>query len=289
MPKKLFSNKFFIAALCVALALVIVPSVLSLMGLSSYVRGAVVTVLSPLQRLMTSVTDAVEGFTDYFTEFDRLQKENEDLKRRLRELEDRGYRIDEIEQMNEWLYDYLGLVREHTDYDLAVADIVGREIGNYMTVFTLGVGTESGVYANMPVITSDGIVGYVREAGSGWCQVLTILESSSSVGAYVERTGEVGLLEGDFSMRTDGLCRLSYLSQDSTVEVGDRVLSSGLGSIYPRDLVIGFVERVEDDEYSRTKVAYIRPAADLTDITRVMVIRSYETVRDEEGGGANGE
>ena len=281
MPKKLFANKFFILILCVALAVVIVASVLSLMGLSDYIRGAVKTALSPLQGLFTKVTDAVEGFTDYFTEFDRLKAENEQLRAELDELRDRSYRVDEIEEMNEWLYEYIGIVREHTEYDFTVADIVGREVGNYMTVFTLDVGADNGVTANMPVITSDGIVGYVSEAGKNWCQVRTIIESASSVGAYIERTGEVGLLEGDFNMREEGLCKLTYLSADSSVEVGDRVLTSGLGSIYPRGLVLGIVERIEADEYSRTTVAYVRPAADLEDLSRVMVIKSYETVTEE--------
>ena len=278
---KIFANKFFVVILCVALALVIVPSVLAMMGLSDYMRGAVVTMLSPLERAMTKVTDAVAGFTDYFTEYDRLKAENEELRRQLAELEDRNYRIDEIEAMNNWLYKYLDLAREHPEYDLAAANIVGREAGNYMSVFTLDVGTNHGITKDMPVVTSDGIVGYVNEAGTNWCKVLTIIESASSVGAYIERTGEVGLLEGDFMMRTEGLCKLTYLAADSKVEVGDRVLSSGLGSIYPRDLVIGIVERVEDDEFNRAKVAYVRPKADLEGLSRVMVIKSYETVRDK--------
>lgn len=278
---KLLANKFFVVMLCIALMLVIVPSVLSIMGLSDYVRGAVVTILSPFERAMTSVTDAIEGFTDYFTEYDRIRAENEELKEKLAELEDRNYKIEEIERMNEWLHDYLDLAREHTEFDFAPANIVGRQVGNYMSVFTLDVGTDNGITKDMPVVTSDGIVGYVNEAGPNWCKVLTIIESASSVGAYIQRTGEVGLLEGDFDMRLEGLCKLTYLATDSNVEVGDRVLSSGLGSIYPRDLVIGTVERVETDEYSRTVTAYVRPAADLEDLSRVMIIKSYETVRDE--------
>ena len=149
-----------------------------------------------------------------------------------------------------------------------------------MSVFTLDVGTDVGVTKDMPVVTSDGIVGYVNEAGTNWCKVLTIIESASSVGAYVQRTGEVGLIEGDFDLRLEGLCKLTYLATDSNVEVGDRVLSSGLGSIYPRDLVIGIVERVESDTFSRSVTAYVRPSANLEDLSRVMVIKSYETVRE---------
>ncbi len=277
---KFLKNKFFIIMLCIALALVIVPSVLSLMGLGSYVTDAVMTLTSPFRSAATYVADAVEGFTSYFTEYDRLKAENAELKERIAELEEEYYDIEEIEELNEWLMDYLELAREHTDYDLEVANIVGRETGNYMTVFTLDAGTESGIDVDMPVITSDGIVGYVTEVGTNWCKVLTILESSSSVGAVVEATGDLGLLEGDFEMREEGLCKLTYLSADSEVAVGDRIISSGLGSIYPRGLVIGYVESIEYDEYSRTITAYVSPSADLENLSRVMIIKSYETVAE---------
>ncbi|NLM57213.1 MAG: rod shape-determining protein MreC [Clostridiales bacterium] len=274
---KLIKSKFFIIMLCIALALVIVPSVLTLMGLSSYVRSAVATLLTPAQSLMMKVTNAIDGFTDYFTEFDRLKAENEALKRELAEYKNKFYEIDNILKTNEWLYEYLELKREHTEFKLIDADIVGREVGNYMTVFTLNVGTDKGVTADMPVITSDGIVGYIAEAGPNWSKVLTIIESASAVGAYVERTGELGLVEGSFDLRGTGLCKLTYLATDSDVKVGDRVLSSGLGSIYPRGLVVGIVESIEPDQFSRTVTAYVRPTANLEDLTRVMVIKSYET------------
>jgi rod shape-determining protein MreC len=263
--------------LCIALALVIVPSVLTLMGLSSYVRSTIATILTPAQSLMMKATDAIAGFTEYFTEFERLKAENEALKRELAEYKNKYYEIEDIIKMNEWLYEYLELAREHTEFNLIVADIIGHEVGNYMTVFTLNVGTDDGVTADLPVITADGIVGYVTEAGTNWSKVLTIIESASAVGAYVERTGELGLIEGSFDLRTSGLCKLTYLATDSDVKDGDRVLSSGLGSIYPRGLVIGIVESVEPDQYSRTVTAYVRPTADLEGLTRVMVIKSYES------------
>jgi rod shape-determining protein MreC len=274
---KITKSRFFIIMLCIALALVIVPSVLTLMGLSSYVRSTIATILTPAQSLMMKATDAIAGFTEYFTEFERLKAENEALKRELAEYKNKYYEIEDIIKMNEWLYEYLELAREHTEFNLIVADIIGHEVGNYMTVFTLNVGTDDGVTADLPVITADGIVGYVTEAGTNWSKVLTIIESASAVGAYVERTGELGLIEGSFDLRTSGLCKLTYLATDSDVKDGDRVLSSGLGSIYPRGLVIGIVESVEPDQYSRTVTAYVRPTADLEGLTRVMVIKSYES------------
>jgi rod shape-determining protein MreC len=70
------------------------------------------------------------------------------------------------------------------------------------------------------------------------------------------------------------------LDADADIRVGDRVVTSGTGGIYPRDLVIGYVTEVIPDEFSRTLTATVRPAATLTDLDRVMIITSYETVAE---------
>lgn len=270
-------SRFFIIIVLVALVLTIVPTVLSAMGLHSVVKDAAVSLLSPIQGLFTSATNAVEGFTSYFTEFDRVVEENNQLRAQIETLQDEIDTSKELSQMNEWLYDYLELKRERTDFKFQSAKVTGRESGNYMTVFTLDKGTEHGVEKDMPVISSSGIVGYVTEAGKSWSKAVTILESGRAIGAYVERSGEVGVVEGDYSLASQGLCKLSYLSADADVEVGDRILSSGFGSVYPRSLVIGHVTEIKEDPYNQTINVYIQPAASLSDEDRFMIITEYDS------------
>ena len=104
-----------------------------------------------------------------------------------------------------------------------------------------------------------------------------MLESSYAVGAYVERSGELGVVEGDYELTKQGLCVMKYLKADSDIQVGDRILSSGFGSVYPRGLTVGYVEKIEKDNNMRSITAYIRPAATLSDLSRVMVITDYES------------
>lgn len=274
MPK-FFKSRFFIIALLCAIVLTVVPSVLSLMGLHSYVRGALGDIAMPFRYVIAKSTEAIDGFVRYFREFDELSAENRILKDKIAEL---SAKLDEAEMLrdeNEWLHDYLGLKAEHVDYDFEKATVIGREAGNYMTVFQLGRGSMHGIEVNMPVVTDDGIVGYVSEVGAMWCKVATIIETASSVGAYVERSGELGLVEGAYDMKGGGLCRMSYLPTDADIRVGDTILSSGIGSIYPRGLVIGKVTALTPDEYSRNLIALIEPAADLTDLRYVMILRGF--------------
>lgn len=274
MPK-FFKSRFFIIALLCAIVLTVVPSVLSLMGLHSYVRGVLGDIAMPFRYVIAKSTEAIDGFVRYFREFDELSAENRILKDKIAEL---SAKLDEAEMLrdeNKWLHDYLGLKAEHVDYDFEKATVIGREAGNYMTVFQLGRGSMHGIEVNMPVVTDDGIVGYVSEVGAMWCKVATIIETASSVGAYVERSGELGLVEGAYDMKDGGLCRMSYLPTDADIKVGDTILSSGIGSIYPRGLVIGKVTALTPDEYSRNLIALIEPAADLTDLRYVMILRGF--------------
>ena len=275
--KNFFRSKFFAVLVVIALVLTIVPSVFYAMGVGNYAHELINKALIPLQKGFSFITDGIDGYVSYFTEFDRIVEENNQLRERIDELEDQIYSAREIEGMNQWLYDYLELKREHTDYIFEAANVTGRESGNYMKVFTLDRGKNHGVEVDMPVVTSDGIVGYIVEAGNDWSKAVTILDSTASIGAYIERTGELCVVQGDYTLANEGLCKLNYLTEESDIQEGDRILSSGYGSVYPRGLIIGYVEKIETDENSRTKVAYITPAADLSDISKLMIITDYET------------
>ncbi|MBR3967845.1 MAG: rod shape-determining protein MreC [Clostridia bacterium] len=280
---KFLKSRFFIISLLLAIVLVTVPTVLSIMGQGDYVRSALGVVATPFRYVFTSVAESIDGFVSYFGEFDRINAENRILKDKIAELENKISAAEAIDEENRWLYGYLGLKREHIDYEFEAARVVGRESGNYMTVFTLNRGSMHDIEPNMPVVTEDGIVGYVSEVGMNWCKVVTILETASSVGAYVERSGELGLVEGVYELKGSGVCKMSYLPSEADIRVGDVILSSGIGSFYPRGLVIGKVTELVPDEYSRTLEAVVEPAADLSDIRNVMIIRSFTAYTEVDG------
>lgn len=274
-------SKFFTVVVIVALIVAIVPTVFNAMGLSGVLKDAVNVVFSPMQKLFTYCTDAVDGFASFFTDFDRLVEENEALREENRLLQDRISKAEEAEEMNNWLYDYLELKREHIDYKFTEASVTAREGGNFATVFMLDKGKAHGIKANMPVVTDDGIIGYITEAGTNWAKAVTLLEAGTAVGAYVERSGVEGVIEGNFELAEKGLCTFSYLSADADIVVGDRIISSGYGNVYPRGLVIGTVETVEKDTASRSIYVTVRPETDLSELSKLMIITDYEIYTEQ--------
>ena len=280
---KFYKSKFFIIAVIVAAALVLIPALLSAFGYTELVTSALGTVAKPFKSIGKSAADAVSGFVSVFTEYDKLKKENDALKEELQDTKDLLHENEVITEENEWLRSFLKVKSDFPEFVMTDASIIARESGNYATVLTLDRGQLHGIKRNMPVITADGVFGHVSEVGLDWCKVVSIVETASSVSALTDRAKVQGVVEGDELLRADGLCKMTYIDANSDIKVGDVVKTGGNGNIYPAGLTIGTVVSIEADEYTRTLVAYIEPAVDFDDISkssRVMIISGYDNGGD---------
>ena len=274
--RNLFQNKFFIICLCVAVVLAVVPSTFALMGYGGLAKNILGTVTFPVRWCFSAIADGFEGWSMYFESIDTLKAQNDALKSENRDMADRLEKAELLENENERLRAYLGMKSKYPSFTFEEGMVISYSSGNYITTLTLNKGSIDGIEKNMPVVTPDGIVGYVSEVGLNWCMVSTLIETATSVGAYIPRSGEVGIVSGDYSMRYDGLCKVSYVNVDADIEVGDTVLSSGTGSVYPAGLEIGTVTAINVDEYSRTLVATVKPSVEMKNIKWVMIITDYE-------------
>ena len=284
--RQFFSSHKFLFKICVvALAIALFCGVFAVMGWGPLLHRVGGTVIYPFQWVFSKIGDGVTGFVQYFQDVDRLQeqvealeKENESLKAELNDAE-----IILGEQA--WLYQYLSMKNEHEDYMMCAASVIasgGQEgSGDYITVMTLNKGSAHGIKKGMPVVTVSGLVGMVTEVGLNQCYVQTILNTSSSVGAMSSATLDQGLLEGDFACLYEGCATLRYLPENATVAVGDLVITSGQGTVYPYGIPIGRVSEISTNPYSRTKEARIQPLCDLSDLHEVVILTSY--VRYTEG------
>ena len=282
---KFLKSKFFIICAAIALVLVLVPSVLAAAGRTDLLRSALVTVSKPFSWCGTQVAEAFNGFTEIFTDYDRLKEENEALRAELESLKSEPYDAQVVQNENDWLKQYLNFHNAHPDYVLTDARIIARQSGNYSTVLTLDRGSVHGIKTDMAVIAPEGLFGYVSEVGLDWCKVVTMIETASSVGAYTDRSGATGVVEGDLELRGGGMCRMTYIEANADIRVGDRVYTSGEGSIYPAGLLIGTVASIQADEASRTLIAEITPAVDFAasdDIDRLMVICGYDGYTEKD-------
>ena len=279
---RIFQNKFFIICLCIALVLTIVPSVFSIMGYRSLAKNIVGTVTMPVRWVATTIGNAFQGWGKYFASMKALDEKNKALIDENAALREQLQNAELLEKENERLRDYLDMKNKYPSFKMEEGMVISHSSGNYITNFTLNRGTLHGIAPNMPVVTKAGIVGYVVEVGLNWCMVSTLIETATSVGAYIPRSEVVGIVSGDYSMRQEGTCKIGYIDAAADVQVGDAVYSSGTGSVYPADLKIGTVTSIEVDEYNRTLVATVTPAVDFSSLKWVMVITGYENISGDK-------
>lgn len=278
---KIFKNKFFIIALSIAVFFVILTSVLALMGQVGAIKNALNTVSMPFRYVGLRVSEAFEGFSDYFKSVNSLLDENESLRNEIESLEGELADMQATKDENERLREYIEVKKTYPDFKFSDALIVGREGDGNTTFLTLDKGSGDGVENGMPVIVSGGVVGSVCEVGNNWCRVRVITESSAGTGAYVSRSGEIGIISGDVSLAIDNKCLLEYLSEDADVVAGDLVYTSGVGSVYPRGLFIGRVEGVDVDEFSRQKTATVKAAVDVDELRYVMIVIDFDVYTEQ--------
>ena len=234
------------------------------------------TILTPFRSAFSSLVRQVERYYDYMFQYESLQAENRELKARIIALEEDVRNADSLQRENERLYQLLGLVEAHEDYQLVSAYIISWVDSSWKSAFTIAKGENAGIEKDMVAITEYGqVVGLVTEVGSNWATVTTVLDSTLGVSATVASSGYNGVVEGALATGSEGLLRMNYLPTDSVLRNNDQVLTTG-STVYPRGLSIGYITDANFDQTGVAKYALLRPAADLDNLEQVFIITEYE-------------
>ena len=269
--------------LWVLFAAAVIAVALALMSVFSHTTSPLTnlanTLASPFRAGYESVADWFNDKQKYYQDTTALEEENAALRRKLAELEAeiRQARLDSAE--NERLKELLGLQEKRPDLtsDLEAATVVEHTVTNWTATLTISKGTSSGLEIGDCVIDETGaLVGLISAAGTNWATILTLVDTDTSLGAQVFRTGDLGLAQGNFSLMGENRLRLEYLSADTQLLGGDLVVTSGLGEYYPAGLVIGSVEEVQADSSGAASYAVLVPAVDFGALEEVFIIRSFD-------------
>ncbi|MBO7296179.1 MAG: rod shape-determining protein MreC [Clostridia bacterium] len=272
---KYIKNKIFIAALTLALCVTTVFSVFYFMGVQNLPAAMIQDALAPIQRVMTNLGNAFDGYTVYFSNMRALYEQNQILKDRVENLEQQLHDAQLAVGENAALRDYIGVRDRYESFSAVSAQVLGRSDGTYLQYLTLDKGTSSGIRENMAVITPYGVVGYVCQVSTNSCRVKTLLQYDTGVGVYVQRSGDMGMTDCPYAMGQKGLLRVIYLPEDATLQIGDRVVTGDLGDIYPSGLTVGHVIEIMPDAYSRTLTATIQPSVEFDSLEQVFVVIGF--------------
>lgn len=251
-------------------------------GLLRPVISVVMAPLRPVSRLLTAGTAAAVEFVTERESYAELQDRTLELERTVAEMQVEIVRLREIEQDYYRIADLVDYTAANPDQSLVTADVVGRDTSSYLRWIIINRGTRDGIQVGNPVISPLGLVGRVENVSANLAWVRLTNDPASAVNARLQNAGVDGTVIGQLQ----GGLRMEYIPQQALVEVGDLIVTSGLGGTFPRGIVIGQVISVQRQQADLFQAAEVRATVDFDDLDMVSVVTSFEpldlTVFDEE-------
>ena len=208
--------------------------------------------------------------------YDELEDENKELKEELAELRTQLADYYNVKQENERLWRYYDLKAENPQYDILPATVVRRDPNDDFYSFTLNKGKTSDVAVGDPVVTENGIIGWIYEVDAYTAKVKTILSPDAKVGVIDTVTRDSGVVSGNVNYADKNLTTMTRISALNKLKEGDIVTTTGISGIYPSGLIVGEVKEIAFDEYDTSMYAVISPFEDIRTVMDVVVITSFE-------------
>lgn len=239
---------------------------------ATLLESAIGVVVTPFQDLTTGISSWVDETVTASRNKTDLKEENEDLKNQIADLIEENRRLAMYEAENANLSSLLKIAQRYPNYESTGAKIIAKDPGVWYDCFLIDKGTSKDISANMVLIAPEGLVGKVLESGATFSKAQSILDSRSSVPAMSVRTGDLGVVKGDYTLSNNGLCKMEYIDGNAEIMVGDEIITSHLSDIYPEGLAIGKVLEVETDTNGLTKYAVIEPYVDLKHLDTILIL-----------------
>lgn len=227
----------------------------------------VLTALLPVQAGMVRITESGESLWEQFTEIGRLRVENARLRAQVDALSRETAALRE-QALSAGRLERLLALREQVAYRSVAARVITRDPSRWFATLTVDRGGLDGVARNSPVVTPDGVVGRVIEVTPTASRVLLIADSRSALGILIQGSRDAGVVEG----RGSSTLHLKYLSRTAAGKRGDMVVTSGLGGVFPRGLVVGRITSVTREEGALLQEAEVEPAAALDRLEDVLIL-----------------
>lgn len=260
-----------ILALLIAVGLVVASSLTDTSAPNTVVQG----ILTPLRSGANSLVNGAEKIYNYMFRYEALQAENEALKQEIAQLREDSRLADSIARENDRYREILGLQEARPDYELVDGYIISRSAADWNSTFTVDKGTSAGIDVGMCAITSNGeVVGLVTEAGANYCVVKTVLDSSLEISGTISSSGYSGMVQGGYSTGDEGMLRMNYLPSSAIIRNQDQVVTAG-STVYPRNLILGYVVDAGISDNGVAKFALLEPAADIDNLEQIFILTGY--------------
>lgn len=239
---------------------------------TSLFKSVLMEVLAPIQRGTLSFKEQVSSTIDHYFLIVNTSKENTELKKEVKTLENRIFSLSEVKKENQRLKQLLEFGRE-IPRKKVLAQVVSWDSSNGFKVLRINKGKNSGLKEMSPVITMTGLVGYVYRLSANYADILTILDQNNRVDSIVAETRTHGIVEGESGFK----CHLKYVNRTEKLELGYEIITAGLGEIYPKGIKVGKITKIDKENFGITQRVEITPSVNFHKLEEVVVLIEEDT------------
>ena len=265
-------NKTSSAGVIITIVLLIVIVILSNIKTNkiSQVGNAITNIFMPIQNGFVFVKNKITNNDQEISDISKLKDENSQLKEQNQKLLEEERELEIIKTENNTLKQYLKKKKKYSNYSTIPAYVVERSYSNYEKVVVINVGKSDGIEVNMPVISESGLVGHVIDITENTAKVQTLIDTANTVSANISTTDDGILAKGQLGSNNE--IKATNIPAEATILQGDTVITSGLGGIYPKGILVGTIKEVVNTKNQTDRYAKITPATDFNKLSTVLVI-----------------
>lgn len=270
-------NKLLTIVLVLCLAFTILVGVTaSRKGNIGKIQQAVSTVVAPIQKTVYAAGQRVSNIFYFISSIATTRKENMEFKKSIEELNQRLVDYDRYKRENDELNKLLQFKNTHANLTMKGGNVIGKVGENWFDILVIDIGENDGVKKGQYVINSSGLVGKILETTADTSKVVTVLDTKANIPSRISSTGDTGMVSGVDYQSSNEECEMTLLPVDTKAKKGDAVVTSNVISdpdaVVPADILIGYIERVEEAEPKLVSTAYLKPVVDFSRIEKVLVI-----------------
>lgn len=245
---------------------------------ASLVENGVGVTLNSVQGVIYKGMSSVKDWLGFITHFSQVKQENEQLKKENTDMQQKVSVYASLQAENQRLSNILNYRDQHSQYNYVICNITGNATTGLLDVLTIDKGSKDGVKNGLVVATPEGLVGKVIATSDNWSKVGTLNNPNVQVSGKIQRTEVIdGVVDGYTDSNNNKLARLDNMSQDTDVKQGDKIVTSGMGNLYPKDIYIGEVTSVAVDQTKISKYAILRPYVNFNKLEEVFIIIPKDT------------
>jgi rod shape-determining protein MreC len=262
--------KFRNKTILIIFSLFVVLAIINLIpGLNKGLGNFVYKIFSPAEHLFTKIGDKIIGFSQIIISIGDLNKENIALKQKNIILESEITQLKEMQQENSILKKTLS-ISENDQPIKEMASITGKDIQGIQDWILINKGSKQEIMKDMTAISPEGaLVGKVSEINRSFAKITLITQKDSVVAGIIEDNRVEGLIKRDNS----GGLFMDFIPKAEKLEIGDRIITSGMDNLYPKGILIGKIENIDSSENQIFQKINISLAADFSKLEQVIILK----------------